>query len=126
MNIPTTHSNDFAALSVAARSHIKEVNFDTLKQKLDEPTLCLIDVREADEYKAGCIPSAKHLSRGVIEIHIHQFANKDQEIYLYCGSGNRSALAAESLQRMGYNKVYSLNGGYKGWVKAGLATILPA
>jgi rhodanese-related sulfurtransferase len=64
-----------------------------------------------------------HLSRGTLELKIEGVApNADAPIICYCGGGSRSALAAESLQRMGYSNVASLAGGFKAWKDAGLAT----
>ena len=66
------------------------------------------------------LPKAQmHLSKGIIEVKIESvITDKDQEIVLYCGGGSRSALVADNLQKMGYNKVYSLVGGFRGWSAA--------
>jgi rhodanese-related sulfurtransferase len=48
--------------------------------------------------------------------------NKNAEIVLYCGGGFRSAIAAESLMQMGYTNVISMDGGFRGWLDAGLPT----
>ncbi|MDF2940719.1 MAG: pspE [Gammaproteobacteria bacterium] len=120
------HSPEFVALCEDAKSRIKEISASEVKQKLDsnEP-VCLIDVRETAEFQAGKLPKAKHLSKGMIEIHIHNFAKKTDPIILYCGGGNRSALAADNLQKMGYSNVLSMKGGFKGWVSAGLPVEKP-
>jgi len=52
-----------------------------------------------------------------------RFPDKDAELVLYCGGGFRSALAAENLQKMGYKKVSSMDGGWRGWLEAGLPTV---
>lgn len=84
--------------------------------------LHLIDVREDHEWQAGHIPGAQHLGRGILERDIERILpNLDSDIVLYCGGGYRSALAADSLTRMGYRRVRSLAGGYRGWCTAGLA-----
>ncbi|MDF2691570.1 MAG: rhodanese domain protein [Gammaproteobacteria bacterium] len=113
------HSPEFIKLTEDAKSRIKEISVDEVKQKLNshEP-ICLLDVRETAEFQAGKLPTAKHLSKGMIEIHIHNFAKKDQPIILYCGGGNRSALAADNLQKMGYSNVLSMAGGFKAWLAA--------
>ena len=89
----------------------------------DGNPLTVIDVRERHEFDAGCFEGALHLSKGVIErdIEKHPISENDR-IVLYCGGGFRSALAAESLARMGYTNVYSLWGGWRSLVAAGLAT----
>jgi rhodanese-related sulfurtransferase len=76
----------------------------------------LIDVRENDEFRAGHLPGARGIGRGVLEYHIaDEVPATDTEIVLYCRGGNRSALAADSLQRMGYTNVFSMSGGYREW-----------
>ncbi|MEM1061504.1 MAG: rhodanese-like domain-containing protein, partial [Planctomycetota bacterium] len=84
-------------------------------------TFHLLDVREQSEFAAGRIPGARHLGKGVIERDIEAAVpDVDAEIVLYCGGGYRSALAAESLQKMGYTRVISMDGGFRGWKEAGL------
>ena len=116
------HSPRFVAVSEAAKANIQEINSDALKQKLDALTsgnnadFLLIDVREQSEWDSGHLPEAIFLSKGVIERDIEKTEqNPDREIILYCGGGYRSAIAAESLQRMGYTNVYSLAGGFREW-----------
>ena len=83
----------------------------------------LIDGREDDEWRAGRASGAEHLGRGVIERDIVGRApDKDEELVLYCGGGFRSALAADSLQKMGYRRVRSLVGGWRAWTARGLPT----
>lgn len=83
----------------------------------------LIDVREADDYAKEHAAGATHLSRGTLELRIEEQApDMGQEILCYCGGGSRSALAAESLQRMGYTNVRSITGGFKAWKEQGLPT----
>jgi len=62
-----------------------------------------------------------HLSRGTIELEIEEkLPGLDAAIVCYCGGGNRSALVADNLQKMGYTNVRSLAGGFKAWQQAGL------
>ena len=80
----------------------------------------LVDVREDSEWKSGYARGAVHMGRGVIERDIvHQIPDKDTELILYCGGGYRSALAADSLQKMGYTNVRSMAGGWAAWEEAG-------
>jgi rhodanese-related sulfurtransferase len=82
----------------------------------------LIDVREADEFSKEHAIGARHLSRGVLEMKIEEVEpDVNRPIVCYCGGGNRSALAAESLKRMGYSSVSSMGGGFKAWRGAGMA-----
>lgn len=85
----------------------------------------LIDVREADEYAAGHIPGAVHMSRGLLEFKMSgspELAVRDLNIVLYCKTSGRAALAAVQLKEMGYLKVSSIAGGFDAWVAAGNAT----
>jgi rhodanese-related sulfurtransferase len=90
-------------------------------------TLWLVDVREDREWQQGHAQGAQHLGRGVIERDIvGQIPDKDAPLVLYCGGGFRSAMAADNLQQMGYRNVWSLAGGWKAWLAAGLPIDKPA
>jgi molybdopterin/thiamine biosynthesis adenylyltransferase/rhodanese-related sulfurtransferase len=81
----------------------------------------LIDVREKDEWTEGFIPGARWISRGFLEQRIEdQVPEKSSEIVLYCAGGTRSALAARSLEELGYKNVKSMAGGFSAWKRAGL------
>ncbi|KZC15721.1 molybdopterin biosynthesis protein MoeB [Rhodanobacter sp. FW510-R12] len=81
----------------------------------------LIDVREDAERAAGMPADALGLSRGFLELRIEQVeASRDRPLLLLCGSGQRSLLAAEALQRLGYRDVSSVAGGFERWKAEGL------
>src|SRR4051812_5059510 len=81
----------------------------------------LVDVREDNERASGTPAAALGLSRGFLELRIEQAEpDRDRDILLLCGSGQRSLLAAEALQRMGYRNVASVVGGMAAWKAAGL------
>lgn len=115
------HAQGFLGLVAESKKHIKEMTPTELKKKLDlKAPLQLIDVREDNEWDTGIIPTAIHLSKGVIERDIEKtIPNLQQEIVVYCSGGFRCALVAENLQKMGYTHVSSLDTGLKGWVDAG-------
>ena len=118
------HSPKFLATVKQSRKLINECDIDQFSAMLNDGNqLTVIDVREQHEFDAGCFEGALHLSKGVIErdVEKHPISENDR-IVLYCGGGFRSALAAESLIRMGYTNVYSLWGGWRSLVAAGLAT----
>ena len=118
------HSPKFLATVEQSRKVINECDIDAFSAMLNDGNqLTVIDVREEHEFDAGCFEGAVHLSKRVIErdIEKHPISEGDR-IVLYCGGGFRSALAAESLARMGYANVYSLWGGWRSLVDAGLAT----
>jgi rhodanese-related sulfurtransferase len=115
------HSPAFLALVQDAKQRICQTTIPELKKRLDaKEEFHLIDVREDHEWAAGHIPGAVHLSRGIIERDIEsQIPDREAEILLYCGGGYRSALVADNLQKMGYNNVVSVDGGWRSWIAAG-------
>jgi phage shock protein E len=112
----------FKKLADEARSRVHEVSAHEAAA-LQRDGAVLIDVRESEDFAREHAAGAVHLSRGVLELKIESLApDADAPIVCYCGGGSRSALAAESLGRMGYTKVSSLAGGFRAWKEAGLAT----
>jgi rhodanese-related sulfurtransferase len=116
------HAAQFMKLVTAAKATVKETNVTDVKRRVDAgENLVLIDVREDNEWAQGHLPGALHLGKGIIERDIEQrVPQTDTKLVLYCGGGFRSALVAESLQKMGYTNVESMDGGWKGWRDAGL------
>lgn len=112
------------ALVKEAKSRIQEITLEQFTAlKAADDKFMLIDVREDSEWQAGRVPGAVHISRGVLEFQIEaKVPQKDSKVVLYCRSGARAALAADSLQKLGYTKVYSLAGGFAAYQKAGLPT----
>jgi rhodanese-related sulfurtransferase len=116
-----THNPEFLKLVEEAKKQVQECTIAEVKAKLDrgEP-FHFIDVREDHEFAKDHAKGAVHLGRGILERDIETaIPEKTAEIVLYCGGGYRSALAAESLQRMGYTNVSSMDGGIRGWREAG-------
>jgi rhodanese-related sulfurtransferase len=118
-----------------AKATIKECTVSEAKQFLTPSTL-LIDIREDAEFRRGHLPGAVLSPRGLLEFEIHPLVQRtaaasdvspeDREIVLYCGTGGRSALAAETLTNMGYRNVLSMDGGIVAWSAAGLPVDMPA
>lgn len=119
------HTSQFLTLVTDAKSRIQEITPQTLKTKLDNnEKLCIIDVREDNEWQTGHIPDAIHLSKGTIERDIEKhITNFQTPIAVYCSGGFRSALVADNLQKMGYTNVCSVNGGLTAWLQAGYQLI---
>jgi rhodanese-related sulfurtransferase len=115
------HNPRFLALVDGIRSRVTETDVHQIKRWQDEGRMFhLIDVREESEWARGHLPGARYLGRGVIERDIETlFPDPETELYLYCGGGFRSILAADNLQQMGYRKVISVDGGFRGWLEAG-------
>ncbi len=108
------HNNGFLDLVRAAKNNIQEVQAADIPALLKQhPNLSIIDVREDGEFAAGHIQGAEHIGKGVIERDIEKLhPDRTESLYLYCGGGFRSALAAEALVKMGYEDVYSIDGGW--------------
>ncbi|MBK8984304.1 MAG: rhodanese-like domain-containing protein [Ignavibacteria bacterium] len=99
------------------KKNIKECSvLDVMEMKKNNEEFILVDIREDNEFEKGRIKEAVHIGKGIIERDIHLHADDhDKKIILYCGGGYRSVIAAESLQKMGYTNVISMDGGWKGW-----------
>jgi sulfur-carrier protein adenylyltransferase/sulfurtransferase len=86
----------------------------------------LLDVRENDEWRAGHLPGALHLSRSWFELQVDdKLPDKEADIIVYCAGGNRSALVAVDLDDLGYTSVRHMNRGFAGWRDAGLPIDVP-
>ena len=118
------HSPQFLKLVNEAKKRVKETNVEDVKRRMDSgEKFLLVDVREDNEWEKGHVPGAVHMGRGVIERDIEtQVPETSTKMILYCGGGFRSALVADNLQKMGYTNVESMDGGWKGWMAAGLPT----
>jgi rhodanese-related sulfurtransferase len=111
-------STAFARLADQARSRIEEISPHELARA--KPLPVIIDVRESEEYADGYVSRARHLSRGVLEQRIAEVVpDFSTPIVLYCDRGERAALAAENLVKMGYQYVRSLQGGLQNWLESG-------
>ena len=115
------HSSDFLNIVEAAKNRIRECSVQDVKTRMDRgETFHLIDVREESEYARGRAAGALHIGRGILERDIEKrIPDRGAPIVLYCGGGFRSALAAESLGKMGYSNVVSMDGGMRAWREAG-------
>jgi rhodanese-related sulfurtransferase len=110
-----------AELIAEAKSRITEVTPAELQAEREGGAdFTLVDVREPNEWAMGHVPGAVLMPRGVLEASIESRVPRDRRVVVYCGSGGRSALAADALQQMGYTDVASLRGGMREWVDAGL------
>ena len=118
------HAPQFLKLVNEAKKKVKETNVADVKHRIDGgEKLLLVDVREDNEWARGHLPGAVHLGKGIIERDIEQrVPDTGTKVVLYCGGGFRSALVADNLQKMGYTNVESMDGGWKGWLEAGLPT----
>lgn len=111
----SAHAPGFLALITDAKTRIREVQATEMPAILkSDPRAKLVDTREESEFAAGHIKGAEWLGKGVIERDIEsKHPDKTEPLYLYCGGGFRSALAADNLQKMGYKNVVSVDGGWR-------------
>lgn len=114
-------------LVTAAKAKVENLDVDAVDAELSSGDAVLVDLREAEELSAnGRIPGAVHVPRGMLEFRVDPSSTYHQEpfdrskrIILHCASGGRSALAAATLQEMGYTDVAHLDGGITAWKAAG-------
>jgi rhodanese-related sulfurtransferase len=118
------HSPRFLKIVAEAKGVVRETTVEEVRARQERGDgFRLIDVREDGEWQAGRAAGAEHLGKGVIERDVERLCpNLDEELVLYCGGGFRSALAAETLQKMGYRRVLSMAGGWKAWLAKGYPT----
>ena len=111
----SAHSPGFMALINDAKTRIKEIHANEIPQLLTQNSAAkLIDTREESEYAAGHVTCAEWMGKGIIERDIEaKHPDRNEPLYLYCGGGFRSAIAADNLQKMGYTNVWSIDGGWR-------------
>jgi len=115
----------FSQLVAESRKHVKELMPWDLHDLMESETeVLLLDIREFDEYCSAKINPSIHIPRGVLETACETGFKESNErlinarnakLIVICRSGNRSLLAASTLQTLGYNDVYSLQTGLRGW-----------
>ncbi len=118
------HSKGFLDIVNDAKTRVRETTPEDLRRRQETgDRFHLIDVREDNEWERGRALGAMHMGKGVIERDIERaIPNRNEEIILYCGGGYRSALAADTLMKMGYRNVVSMDGGWKRWKELGYPT----
>ena len=119
----STMATGFEKLVEQAKKNITEIRPTDAATKMKSGDTVIVDVREKDEWDEEHIPDAINIGRGMLELDIEEkVPDPNTTIICHCGGGGRSALAAESLQKMGYKNVRSMAGGFKAWKAAGLPT----
>ena len=102
-----------------AKARVREIDAKEALTLHSEGRATFVDVRDLNEVNLGMIPGAIHLDRGRLESKVEGAIPRDAVVVLYCAAGNRSALAADTMQQMGYTDVCTLSSGFRGWVEAG-------
>ena len=115
-------------LVAAAKARVHEISPAEADQAIRDADV-LIDVRELDEFAAGHLPGAVHMSRGLLEFKLSStpaLTSRDLKVVLYCKTSGRVALAACAMADMGYLDVKSISGGIDGWIAAGKPVVKPS
>lgn len=119
-----------ANMVAEAKAGIDLLGPDEVSAEMEQGGTVLVDLRETDERRQnGAIPGAVHAPRGMLEFFADPTSpyhkpelSPDKRVILHCASGGRSALAARTLQEMGYTNVAHLEGGLNAWKEAGKPT----
>ena len=111
-----------------AKAQISNLSVEKVQQEMREnPDLLVLDLRELQErLMLGTIPGSKHVPRGMLEFwadpqspYARDYFAQDRRTILFCAAGGRSALAALTLQDMGFTNVAHLESGFAGWQQSG-------
>jgi rhodanese-related sulfurtransferase len=122
----TAMAKTAADLVAEAKQRIENLTVDQTAEEVEQGDALLVDLREPSEREEqGAIPGAVHAPRGMLEFwadptssyHRAEF-DPNRRIILHCAGGGRSALAADTLQQMGYANVAHLDGGFNAWKAA--------
>jgi rhodanese-related sulfurtransferase len=111
----------------AARKSVTVIDMAAFKKVIDaKEDIVILDVRESNEYKAGFVPGAVNIPRGMIEFSVWKAVagypartDTSKKIYLYCALGGRSILAAKALNDLGFTNVTAVGMKFSDWVKEG-------
>jgi rhodanese-related sulfurtransferase len=107
-------------LVAEAKKSVVSISVDKAKELHGKSGVIFLDVREPKEYKAGHVPGAINIPRGIVEFEItSKIPNKAAQIIIYCKSGGRACLTGLNLAKMGYKNVKNMDGGWKAWSKKG-------
>lgn len=108
------------SMNAQQKPYFKLMDVDKYEQAVVRKNVQLVDVRTAEEYEEGHIKSAKNIDFFADDF-VEQFSSFDKEepLYLYCRTGNRSAKASKKLYEAGFKNIIDLKGGYKAWQAAG-------
>jgi molybdopterin/thiamine biosynthesis adenylyltransferase/rhodanese-related sulfurtransferase len=118
---------NFRDLLRQVKEQIKQTTAEEVHDRLSRGEgFRILDVREADEIANGVVPGARVLSRAHFESRVEDvLPDKDEEVVIYCASGNRSAFAARTLEELGYTNVSSMKGGFIRWKDLGYDFSIP-
>jgi molybdopterin/thiamine biosynthesis adenylyltransferase/rhodanese-related sulfurtransferase len=108
------------------KKRIKEATPQQVADLLRSGDVQLADVRETDEWNAGHLPGAVHVPKSFLEQWAEdRIPDKEKTTVLYCAGGVRSAMAADTLAKLGYTNVISMSGGFNRWKDSGFQYVTP-
>jgi rhodanese-related sulfurtransferase len=122
LNASTALAKDMTAKELVeeASKNVTTISVADAKALFDKGGVLFLDCRTEKEFKAGHVPGAMNIPRGLLEFQIaSKVPDKNASIVMYCKSGGRGCLACESIGKMGYKNVKNMEGGWKAWSKAG-------
>ena len=105
-------------------NEIKNISVDEAKEKLNDPNVQFIDVRDKNSFESDTIGNAVNLERGLLEFYLADGSplenetfkkNPDKEYIVFCGLGGQSTLATKTMQEMGIKNVKNMTGGMTAW-----------
>lgn len=125
--MPASQPQTVKQMVAEARGRVESLSVQEAAAEIDQDDVTLVDVREDDErFLEGAIPSAVHIPRGMLELSADPSSSLHREeldprrrTIVYCSSGSRSALSADTLQRMGYENVAHIDEGMMAWKRNG-------
>ena len=122
-----TLKTGYKALLEAAEAEIETLTAEDAVALLDDENVQFVDIRDVRELqREGKVPDAFHATRGMLEFWIDPESPYYKDVFgsgkrfvFYCQSGWRSALATQTVQKMGLSDVCHIGGGFRSWVDAG-------
>ncbi len=110
-------------LVAKAKGSVQKVSAADVKAMIDKKDKVIyLDVRDAGEFSAGHLPGAMNISRGTLEFNVfNKIKDQDAKVIVYCKTAGRSALAAKTLNDLGYKNAILMDAQFEDWIKAGYA-----
>ena len=111
---------------MSVKNEIENISASQAKEKLDDPNVQFIDVRDKESFDEGTIGNAIHLDRAFLEFYLAEDSplenkffkeNPDKEYIVFCGVGGQGTLSTKTMKDMGIKNVKNITGGMTEWEK---------
>ena len=111
---------------MSIKSKIENISASDAKDKLNDPNVQFIDVRDKESFSIGTIGNAIHMDKAFLEFYLAEGSpleneffknNPDKEYVVFCGVGGQGTLATKTMQDMGVKNVKNITGGIAEWEK---------